>query len=382
MKRYMKIVILFGIVSMFADMTYEGARSVLPQYLGYLGADLAFVGFLGGVGEFLSYLLRFASGLISSRYGFLWGLTISGYALTGLSIAMLSIATAWIYASIFTVMERMARGLRTPPRDALLSRIAQEGRSGRAFGIHGALDQVGAVAGPSIAAYILYIHGFSPMLFLTLSTFSFISVAMLIYTRSIYPKDIEVSPKRISLGILRGPLTRYVISVSTPALGLVSLFIAIYWVGREDPVLGAIYFIAIQVIQITASIALGELYDRLGMKAIYIYYPLVPMIALGFAVNQLFFLLIGVVLAIEDSIQRAVVGDLARGREAIAYGYYHLVYGLASAVGGYMVGYLAEHKMIPQLLTISIALSAFGALILTTITFNSIFQFYRRSSYL
>jgi hypothetical protein len=149
---------------------------------------------------------------------------------------------------------------------------------------------------------------FSPMLFLTLSTFSFISVAMLIYTRSIYPKDIEVSPKRISLGILRGPLTRYVISVSTPALGLVSLFIAIYWVGREDPVLGAIYFIAIQVIQITASIALGELYDRLGMKAIYIYYPLVPMITLGFAVNQLFFLLIGVVLAIEDSIQRAVVG--------------------------------------------------------------------------
>jgi hypothetical protein len=236
------------------------------------------------------------------------GLTISGYALTGLSIAMLSIATAWIYVSIFTVMERMARGLKTPPRDALLSRIAQKGRSGRALGIHGALDQVGAVAGPSVAAYTLYIHGFSLMLFLTLSTFSFISVAMLIYTRSIYPKDIEVSPKRISLGILRGPLTRYVISVSTPALGLVSLFIAIYWVGREDPVLGAIYFIAIQVIQITASIALGELYDRLGMKAIYIYYPLVPMIALGFAVNQLFFLLIGVVLAIEDSIQRAVVG--------------------------------------------------------------------------
>jgi hypothetical protein len=192
------------------------------------------------------------------------------------------------------------------------------------------------------------------MLFLTLSTFSFISVAMLIYTRSIYPKDIEVSPKRISLGILRGPLTRYVISVSTPALGLVSLFIAIYWVGSEDLVLGAIY----------------------------IYYPLVPMIALGFAVNQLFSLLVGVVLAIEDSIQRAVVGNLARGREAIAYGYYHLVYGLASAVGGYMVGYLAEHEMIPYLLTISIALSAFGALILTTITFNSIFQFYRRSSYL
>lgn len=367
MKRYMEIVVLFGIVSMFADMTYEGARSVLPQYLGYLGADLSFVGFLGGVGEFLSYLLRFTSGLISSRYGFLWGLTISGYALTGLSIAMLSIATTWIYASIFTVMERMARGLRTPPRDALLSRIAQEGRSGRAFGIHGALDQVGAVVGPSIAAYILYIHGFSSMLFLTLSTFSFISVAMLIYTRSIYPRDIEVSPKRISLGILRGPLTRYVISVSTPALGLVSLFIAIYWVGREDPVLGAIYFIAIQVIQIVASIALGELYDRLGMKAIYIYYPLVPLIALGFAVNQLFFLLIGVVLAIEDSIQRAVVGDLARGREAMAYGYYHLVYGITSAVGGYIVGYLAEHKMIPYLLALSIALSAFGALTLTSI---------------
>jgi MFS family permease len=368
LKIYMMIIILFGLVSMLADMTYEGARSIIPQYLGYLGADLAFVGFLGGVGELMSYLLRFFSGMISSKYGFLWGLTISGYTLTGISIAFLSIVNSWVHASVLTVMERMAKGLRTPPRDALLSMVAQEGRSGRAFGIHGALDQVGAIIGPSIAAHILYVHGFSPVLFLTLSIFSFISVIILLYTRSIYPRDAEVSPKRISFGILRGPLTRYVISVSTPAIGLVSLFIAIYWVGREDPVLGSIYFIAIQAIQIAGSILLGELYDRIGIRAIYIYYLLAPMIALGFTVNQIFFLLIGIVLAIEESIQRAIIGDLARGREAMAYGYYHLVYGLAAAIGGYIVGYLAQNDMIIHLLILSLISSAIGTLSISTIS--------------
>ncbi len=361
------IITLFGLVSMLADLTYEGARSVIPQYLGHLGADLAFVGFLGGVGELVSYLLRFLSGMISSKYGFLWGLTISGYALTGISIAFLSLASNWVQASLLTVVERMAKGLRTPPRDALLSRVAQKGRSGRAFGIHGALDQVGAIIGPSIAAYMLYTHGFSPTLFLTLSIFSLISVPILVYTRSIYPRDVEASPKGISFGILRGPLTRYVISVSAPAIGLVSLFIAIYWVGREDPLTGAIYFITIQAIQIAGSIVLGELYDRIGMKAIYIYYPLAPIIALGFIVNQIFFLLIGIALAIEESIQRAIVGDLARGREAMAYGYYHLVYGLAAATGGYIVGYLAQNGMATYILLLSLISSATGALILSTI---------------
>jgi len=367
LKGYMAIVILFGIVSMLADMTYEGARSVIPQYLGHLGADLAFVGLLGGVGELSSYLVRFASGVISSRFGLLWGLTISGYALTGLSIALLSIASSWVYASILTVMERVARGLRTPPRDALLSRVAQRGRSGRAFGIHGALDQVGAVVGPSIAAYILYTQGFSPALFLTLSIFAFVSVAVLIYTRSIYPRDVEVTARGFSIGFLGGPLARYVASVSIPAVGLVSVFIAIYWVGRSDPVLGAVYFIAIQVVQILASIALGELYDKLGLKAIYIYYPIVPLIALGFIVSPALFLLIGLVMAIEDSIQRAAVGDLARGREALAYGYYHLVYGVASAAGGYLVGYLAQNGMLVELVALSTIASALGALVVSTV---------------
>jgi MFS family permease len=366
MKRYITIIILFGFVSMLADTTYEGARSVIPQYLGYLGADLAFVGFLGGIGEFSSYLLRFASGMIASRYGLLWGLTITGYALTGFSIALLSIATSWLSASILTITERIAKGLRTPPRDALLSKIAQQGRSGRAFGIHGALDQIGAIIGPSIAAYILYMHNFSPILFVTLSTFAFISVIILLYTRAIYPKDIETTPRKISLGILRGPLTRYVISVSMPAIGLVSIFIAIYWIGREDPVLGTIYFIAIQFIQILGSLALGELYDKIGMKAIYVYYLIAPLITLGFLINQLFFLLIGIVLALEESIQRAIVGDIAKDKEAIAYGYYHLVYGLASAAGGYIVGYLAQNGLIIQLAILSSITSLVGALLFST----------------
>lgn len=357
----MVLVILFGVVSLLADMTYEGARSVIPQYLSILGADLAIVGFLGGVGELASYLVRFLSGFFSSRYGFLWGLTISGYALTGVSIALLSIASSWLLASLFVVMERIAKGLRTPPRDALISKIAAEGGSGRAFGIHGALDQVGAILGPLVAIYMLSTGGFSGELFLVLSLFSMGSVALLLLARSIYPRDIEAPPRRLSLGVIRGVLNRYVISISIPQVGSVSLFIAIDWVGSSNPILGSLYFIAIQAMQIVFSLALGELYDRIGIRTMYIYYMLAPATVLGIIINPLLLLAIGVILAIEESIQRAVVGDLARGSEALAYGYYHLVYGLSSAIGGYIVGLLIERSLQTVLLILSIACSAMGA---------------------
>ncbi len=371
LRRYITIILLFGLVSMFADMTYEGARSVLPQYLEYLGADLALIGFLGGFGEFASYLLRFLSGLVSSKYGFLWTLTISGYMLTGFSIALMAVATSWVYAAILTVMERIARGLRSPPRDALISMVAARGQGGRAFGIHGALDQVGAIVGPSIAGYMIFSHGFSSSVFIVLSIFAFIAVAILIYTRSIYPRDAEAIPRRIAIGVIRGPLTLYNLSISIPVLSSVPLFVAIAWVGRSDPLAGVIYFIAIQVVQIAMSIALGELYDKIGISAIYIYYIIVPLTVLGLILSPLLLLLIGVMLAIEDSIQRAVVGDLARGNRPLAYGYYHLVYGIASAAGGYIVGLLAQQGLLSLLLALSISLSILGA-ILMRITIHTI----------
>jgi MFS family permease len=363
LKRYLVIVMLFGFVSMFADMTYEGARSILPQYLGYLGANLAVIGFLGGFGEFASYLLRFVSGLVSSKYGLLWTLTISGYMLTGLSVALIAIAPSWVYVALLTIMERIAKGLRTPPRDALISIVAAKGRSGRAFGLHGAIDQVGAVLGPLIAAYMLASYGFSPLTFVVLSVFSFIAVSILIYTRSIYPRDVEVTPRKPVIGILRGPLTLYNLSISIPALSSISLFVAIYWVGRSDPLIGVMYFIAIQVIEILMSIVLGELYDKIGIRAIYIYYMIIPLTTLGLILNPLL-LLIGVIFAIENSIQKAVIGDLARGNEPLAYGYYHMVYGIALAVGGYIVGLLAQQGLIDILLALSLSLSILGAMMM------------------
>ncbi len=363
MKRYLVIVMLFGLVSMFADMTYEGARSVLPQYLGYLGADLAVIGFLGGFGEFASYLLRFVSGLVSSKYGFLWALTISGYMLTGLSVLLIAIAPSWIYVAVLTIMERIAKGLRTPTRDALISIVAAKGRSGRAFGLHGAIDQVGAILGPLIAAYILVSHGFSPLIFVVLSIFSFIAVSILIYTRSIYPRDVETTPGKPAIGILKGPLTMYNLSISIPALSSVPLFVAIYWVGRTDPLIGIIYFITIQAMQVILSIVLGEIYDKLGIRAMYMYYIVIPLTVLGLILSPLL-LLVGFVLAIEDSIQKAVIGDLSRGNEPLAYGYYHMVYGVALAVGGYIVGLLAQQGLLDLLLALSIGLSILGSIMM------------------
>ena len=154
-----KFVILLGLVSLFADITYEGARSITGPYLALLGASATTVGLVCGFGELLGYTLRFISGYISDKTKRYWLITIIGYIVNLLAVPLLALAGRWEIAAVLMITERIGKAIRTPSRDAMLSYATKQIGRGRGFGLHEAMDQIGAMLGPLIVAAVLFIKG-------------------------------------------------------------------------------------------------------------------------------------------------------------------------------------------------------------------------------
>jgi MFS family permease len=162
------VIFLFGIVAMFGDVIYEGARSVTGPYLYILGGSALKVGFVAGIGEFSGYAMRLFSGFIADSTMHYWALVFLGYGML-IAVPILAFAGSWKIAAVLFIIERMGKGIRAPAKDAILSNITVDVGRGWGFGIHEALDQIGAVLGHLIftAAFIFrgdYRSGFALLL--------------------------------------------------------------------------------------------------------------------------------------------------------------------------------------------------------------------------
>jgi len=146
-----KAIILFGIVSLLGDVIYEGCRGLVPDYLKFLGATAFIVGVIGGLGEFIGYSVRLVSGFLADTMKSYWLFIFLGYGLLA-SIPLLGFSSTWQVAAVFVLLERLGKALRTPSRDIILSVIGKEVGTGKTFGIHELLDQIGAIVGPAIVA--------------------------------------------------------------------------------------------------------------------------------------------------------------------------------------------------------------------------------------
>src|SRR5450756_1656390 len=151
-------VLFFGLVSLFADMVYEGARSIIGPYLATLGASATIVGAVAGAGEFIGYGLRVVSGYLVQRRGHYWAWTITGYALTVLSVPLIGSTNVMAPALVLYGTERLGKAVRSPAKDTLLSYASAQTGRGTAFGVHQAMDQAGAMAGPLLLAAVLSQH--------------------------------------------------------------------------------------------------------------------------------------------------------------------------------------------------------------------------------
>jgi MFS-type transporter involved in bile tolerance (Atg22 family) len=154
----LRFIVLMGVVSLFGDIVYEGARGVIGPYLALLGASASVVGLVGGLGEFIGYALRLFSGFMADRTKAYWLFTFIGYGLL-VSIPLLSFAQSWQIAALLILLERAGKAFRSPARDTILSYATKEVGRGFGFGLHEALDQIGAIVGPLIFSAILFAGG-------------------------------------------------------------------------------------------------------------------------------------------------------------------------------------------------------------------------------
>src|ERR1041385_2163402 len=148
-----------GIVNLFADMTYEGARSITGPFLESLGASALVVGVIAGGGELFGYALRSVAGYVADRTHKYWVVVLAGYTINMVAVPALALAGNWPMAAALMIAERTGRGIRKPAVDAMISYAGQSIGRGWVFGLNEGLDQAGATFGPLIIAFVLYVQG-------------------------------------------------------------------------------------------------------------------------------------------------------------------------------------------------------------------------------
>src|ERR1700743_3208192 len=147
-KSALAFIVAFGIVSLFADMAYEGMRGITGPYLALLGASGTVVGIVAGTGELFGYVLRLGSGRLAERTRAYWAIALAGYVVQMAAVPLMAFAGVWWAAAGLIVLERTGKALRNPAANFMMSRAGEQIGQGWAFGLPEALDQTGALAGP------------------------------------------------------------------------------------------------------------------------------------------------------------------------------------------------------------------------------------------
>jgi MFS family permease len=347
-------VVLFGCVSLFADMTYEGARSIMGPYLKILGASASVVGFVAGFGELIGYSFRIISGYLADKTKRYWLLTFVGYAVNLLAVPLLALTGNWIAASVLLVIERFGKSIRTPARDAMLSYARTRVGSGWTYGLHEAMDQIGAVLGPVIVAAVLffknndYRFGFAILIVPALVSLSLVVVGRLLYPN---PSELEVNKLEVDTKGLGKKYWLYMAAVGCIAFGFADFPLIAYHFQTKamfsETMIPILYATAMAVDALSA-LFFGYLYDRIGVKSL-ILATLVsscfaPFVLLGGTSAAWAGVVIwGIGMGWQESIMRSVVSDLApHNRRASAFGIFNAGYGILWFAGSWAIGSLYD----------------------------------------
>jgi MFS family permease len=348
-------VVLMGIVSLFADMTYEGARSIIGPYLAWLGASGTVVGFTAGFGELVGYGLRFLSGAWADRTRRYWLFTFLGYCLNLLAVPLLALTGRWSAAVGLMIMERMGKAIRTPSRDAMLSHATHAIGRGWGFGLHEAMDQTGAVLGPLLMALVLYLKegyrtGFALLLIPALLALGTLAAA---WRLTPHPENLEVKTPEIETRGLPKIFWLYLAAAGLIAAGTADFPLIAYHfekTGEISPALIPIVYAATMGVEALAALMLGWLFDRWGLSALALATALSSFFApLAFGGNLKAALagmaLWGVGMGAAESVMKAGVAEMAPPhRRGTAYGVFNMGYGLFWFAGSVVLGWFYDRS--------------------------------------
>ncbi|MFQ5712272.1 MAG: MFS transporter, partial [Candidatus Geothermarchaeales archaeon] len=341
-----------GFVSFFTDVSTEMILGILPIFIvSELGATKAILGLIEGGAEALSHAFRAFSGIISDRIGRRKALVFIGYALSTVSKPFFAVARVWTDALFIRVGDRVGKGVRTSPRDALLSESVGAKQTGMAFGIHRSLDQAGAIVGPVLAFTLIPLMGFRDIFWL-----SFMPGAVAVAILLVFVRERAVRPKSVGVfknvgDVLRGRFILLLVIIGVFSIGAFNFSFIL--IRAEDLGVAAgfipLVYVVINIAHTAVGIPAGTLADRIGKERVlmlgYASFFLAALLGMSLTGNPLYAYLIaavyGVYIGIAETVQRALIPDYSRSESrGTAYGLYYLTVGACFFIANSLFGAL------------------------------------------
>ena len=358
----MIFIIMFGIVSMFSDMTHESVTSIRGVFLSIVGASAATIGFVSGLGELIGYGMRYVFGRIADRTKRYWPMVFLGYALELAAIPALALVGehGWIAACLLLVVQRMGKAVKKPAKDTITSFASFGLGQGKSFAILELLDQIGAFLGP-VLLYVVMLFKTSGS---TFERYSFcfamliipavITMLMLWLTRRKFPnpEQFEPTPKEYTPFKMQRQFIYYIIGISLFAFGFIDYSLIIMHVSRlnifSSDTIPLIYAGAM-IIDAIAALIFGWLFDHRGTLALVLstmLSVLFPILIFGFGsrVPVLWGVAMwGVGMGAQETILKAAVATMVpKQSRATGYGIFECSFGFFWFIGSWLLGALYD----------------------------------------
>ena len=355
-----KNIFVLGLVSLFTDFSSQMVFPLIPLFLTtVLGTGAYAVGIVEGAAETTASLLKVVSGYWSDKIKKRKCFVFFGYTLSSITKPLFAFANVWSFVLFIRVIERIGKGLRTAPRDALIAESCDESVMGKAYGFNRAMDGIGSVLGALLAFLLLPTFGYRNI-FLFAFVPSIIAVfAILFIQEKNFPVKIETkeTPIKLCFKELPANLRLFIIVSSIFAFGhfgYAFLLLRAQHIGLADN-MAILLYVLFYIVYTICIIPFGILSDKIGRKPILIMGYLVfaiTSIGLIFTSNiyglLLFFVTYGIFYAMIDGVQRAFVVDLApKHLKATSLGTFHAAIGLVALPGGFIAGLLWD-KISPE----------------------------------
>ncbi len=359
----MAFITLMGVVSLFSDMTHEGARSILGEYLNLAGASAAAIGFVSGIGELCGYSLRLLSGFIADKTKKYWTLIILGYTMQVLAIPALALVpeNGWVIACFLVILERIGKAIKKPAKNTLVSFAASEVGTGKGFAYQEFLDQLGAFAGPVILFFISLIKDTGDLFSTYRVCFAFlgipalITVALVVISKIKYP-DPEVFEKseddnKTEFHIKKS-FVFYMIAICLFAFGFADFTLITLHAAKTDAFPTAtlsLLYAAAMAVDAFAALFFGWLFDKIGLKALIystlcsaFFAPLVFLSDSPFLIGA-GIILWGIGMGAQESIMKAAVSKIIpKSMRSTGFGIFETGFGIAWFLGSWLLGALYD----------------------------------------
>ncbi|MBS0647849.1 MAG: MFS transporter [Verrucomicrobia bacterium] len=324
--------------------------------MGLLGASGAIVGTVAGLGEFLGYGMRLISGKITDKTKIYWPITFMGYASNLIVVPLLALAHRWEIAALLIILERVGKGIRTPARDAMLSYATKEIGRGWGFGIHQAMDRLGALVGPLIVFCLLGSTNNLRISFVVLGIPAVFALAALGFAKKVnpYPQAAEEQKVTFSAEGFSKAFWIFIAGAGFLAAGFVDFALIAFHFQKKavlPPAWIPLFYTFAMGAAALFSLAGGKLFDFFSkpvvLTALVLGMLSVPCVFMGgFSTVLIGMILWGIGLGMQGSVLRSIVAHLAAPeKRSVAYGTFGVVFGLCWFIGSALTGWLYDHSI-------------------------------------